>query len=78
MSLTLVFIATWHYQNTDRRIDYVVYWSDLFWHNKKKNRKSKKKIGRKKEEMGNRTWNYNTEKLNTEIKKIRYLHLWIY
>ena len=29
MSLTLVFIATRHYQNTDKRIDYVVYWSDL-------------------------------------------------
>ena len=25
MSLTLVFIATRHYQNTDKRIDYVVY-----------------------------------------------------
>ena len=29
MSLTLVFIATRHYQNTDKRIDYVVYWSAL-------------------------------------------------
>ena len=29
MSLTLVFIATRHFQNTDKTIDYVMYWSDL-------------------------------------------------